>query len=79
MKKLKLMIGLGTAGLVCLMMSGCQRQIFGVDEDVWNHLNEEERRQVIEGYNQEKLEKEKNAVIHESAKTAREMLWLHKK
>ncbi len=55
-------------------MTGCSsKKFFGVDETVWNTLSEKEREQIIEGYNKEKEEKEKNALIHETAKTVR---WL---
>jgi hypothetical protein len=38
-----------TAGF--LFLGGCQKTVFGVNEAVWEHLNETEREKVIEGYN----------------------------
>ena len=63
-------------GLGCLLMAACcSKKYFGVDEAVWSTLTEQERHQVIEGYNKTKEEKEKNALIHESAKTVRSLVW----
>lgn len=32
-------------------LSGCQRKIFGIDEDVWTSLSEQQKDKTIEGYN----------------------------
>jgi len=34
-----------------VLLSACQQRVFGLDEAVWNTLNEQEREKVIDGYN----------------------------
>ncbi len=66
-------------GLGCFLMASCSKKYFGVDEVVWHTLSEKERQQVIEGYNKEKEEKERNAAVHETAGVLRDALfWLPK-
>ena len=75
-KQTKWIVGLVLVGLVCSLMAGCQRDVFGVDEQVWNTLSAEERKQVIEGHNKEKEEREKNAHIHEMADLSKRLIEL---
>lgn len=34
-----------------VLLGACQQRVFGLDEAVWNTLNEQEREKVIDGYN----------------------------
>lgn len=46
-----------------LALTGCQKQMFGVDETMWGTLNEQERVKVIEDYNK----KEEQRIANEQA------------
>ena len=72
---IKLINCLLSIGIGCFLIAGCRNQVFGVDEKVWNTLSENEKRQVIDGYNKEKEEREKNAIVHETADTARHLIF----
>ncbi len=41
-------------GALSILFGGCQQRVFGLDEAVWNTLNQQEREKVIDGYNKRK-------------------------
>jgi hypothetical protein len=73
MKFCKTFALIGLAGL----LSSCQTTVFGVDQEVWKTLNEEQRTEAIRSYNkikemeaQERIEKERQKRKHAEYRSA---------
>lgn len=49
--------------VVCTLM-GCERSMFGMPESQFNQLTPEQKQQVIESYNERKLQETRNAPIY---------------
>ena len=49
--------------IALLLITGCEKTVFGVPEDQWSHLTPQQQSQVIDAYNQRQQTKEQNEPI----------------